>query len=71
MVSIIGLGGWNIGAVKDHKEAVSIMHMAIDEGVNFFDNCWDYHDGHSEELIGRALAGGGRRDEVFLMNYVS
>ena len=42
------------------------MHAAIDEGLTFFDNCWDYHDGGSEEIMGRALAD-GRRDKVFLM----
>ncbi len=47
-VSIICLGGWHIGAVPDEKEAIRIMHAAIDEGINFFDNAWDYHDGVSE-----------------------
>lgn len=69
-VCIIGLGGWDIGNVKDHDEAVTIMHEAIDEGLTFFDNCWDYHDGHSEKIMGRALATGGRRDKVFLMSKV-
>jgi aryl-alcohol dehydrogenase-like predicted oxidoreductase len=67
MVSIIGLGGWHIGSVKDDNEAIRIMHSAIDEGVNFFDNAWDYHDGRSEEIMGRALAASGRRKQVFLM----
>lgn len=66
-VSIIALGGWHIGAVKDDNEAIRIMHTAIDEGLTFFDNAWDYHDGRSEELMGRALAQGGRRKKVFLM----
>jgi uncharacterized protein len=66
-VSIICLGGWHIGAVKDEKEAIRIMHAAIDEGVNFFDNAWDYHDGRSEEVMGKALAMDGRRNKVFLM----
>ena len=43
------------------------MHRALDEGITFFDNAWDYHDGRSEELMGRALAMDGRRDKVFLM----
>ena len=43
------------------------MHAAVDEGMTFFDNCWDYHDGESEEVMGEALAEGGRRDKVFLM----
>ena len=42
------------------------MHAAVDEGLTFFDNCWDYHDGGAEEIMGRALAD-GRRDKVFLM----
>src|SRR3954453_7791030 len=71
-VSIICLGGWHIGDVKDKDEAVRIQHAAIDEGVNFFDNCWDYHDGGSEEIMGRALAedGGKWRKKVFLMTKV-
>ena len=66
-VSVVCLGGWHIGAVKDDNEAVRIMHAAIDEGINFFDNAWDYHDGHSEEVMGKALAMDGRRNKVFLM----
>ena len=65
-VSILCLGGWHIGAVEDPSEAIRMMHYAIDQGLTFFDNCWDYHDGGSEEVMGRALAD-GRRDEVFLM----
>ena len=66
-VSILGLGGWHIGSIKDDNEAIRIMHAAIDEGLTFFDNAWDYHDGRSEELMGRALAMDGRRNQVFLM----
>jgi uncharacterized protein len=65
-VSILCLGGWHIGSIKDPAEAIRIMHAAVDQGLTFFDNCWDYHDGGSEEVMGRALAG-GRRDKVFLM----
>lgn len=64
-VSILCLGGWHIGSVKDDNEAIRIMHSAIDEGLTFFDNAWDYHDGHSEEVMGKGLA--GKRDKVFLM----
>jgi predicted aldo/keto reductase-like oxidoreductase len=53
--------------VKDDGESIKIMHAAIDEGLTFFDNAWDYHDGHSEEVMGKALADGGRRQRVFLM----
>lgn len=66
-VSIIGLGGWHLGAVKDEKDAIRIVHAAIDEGVTFFDNAWDYQDGHAEEVMGKALAMDKRRDRVFLM----
>jgi predicted aldo/keto reductase-like oxidoreductase len=67
-VSIICLGGWHIGqpAIGD-AEAIRIMHTAIDEGVTFFDNAWDYHEGRSEDIMGQALASGGRRQKVFLM----
>ena len=66
-VSILCLGGWHIGAVKEDKEAIRIMHAAIDEGLTFFDNAWDYHDGHSEEIMGTALKMDNRRNKVFLM----
>jgi predicted aldo/keto reductase-like oxidoreductase len=66
-VSILCLGGWHIGAVKDKDEAVKIMHAAIDEGITFFDNAWDYHDGGSEEIMGKALAMDAKRKKVFLM----
>ncbi|HEY8504706.1 MAG TPA: aldo/keto reductase [Gemmataceae bacterium] len=66
-VSILCLGGWHIGSVRDEAEAIKIMHAAIDEGLTFFDNAWDYHDGRSEEVMGKALAQGGKRDKVFLM----
>jgi predicted aldo/keto reductase-like oxidoreductase len=66
-VSILGLGGWHIGAIKDEAEAIRIMHSAIDEGLTFFDNSWCYHDGHAEEVMGKALATGDRRERVFLM----
>jgi aryl-alcohol dehydrogenase-like predicted oxidoreductase len=66
-VSCLGLGGWHIGSVKSEKEAIGIMHHAIDEGLTFFDNAWDYHDGHSEEVMGLALADPAKRKQVFLM----
>ncbi|OHB81919.1 MAG: hypothetical protein A2W31_05460 [Planctomycetes bacterium RBG_16_64_10] len=68
-VSIVGLGGYHIG-IPDKKQAIAIMHEAIDEGMTFFDNSWDYHDGGSEEVMGAALATGGRRQKVFLMTKV-
>src|SRR3954451_16526144 len=66
-VSIVALGGLHIGAVKNEAEEIRIMHAAIDEGINFFDNAWDYHDGGSETIMGRALAMDGKRKQVFLM----
>jgi aryl-alcohol dehydrogenase-like predicted oxidoreductase len=68
MVSIIGLGGHHLGQVKTVTEAVRIVHTAIDAGVNFLDNAWEYHEGESEKLMGRAIA--DRRDRVFLMTKV-
>ncbi|MFZ5831098.1 MAG: aldo/keto reductase [Planctomycetota bacterium] len=68
-VTIICLGGWDIGTCEE-AEAISIMHEAIDEGLTFFDNCWDYHKGGSEEKMGKALAQGSKRDKVFLMTKV-
>jgi uncharacterized protein len=65
-VSIVGLGGWHLGAI-DPQLAIDLMHEAIDSGMTFFDNAWDYHDGGSEEVMGRALASNGWRDKVFLM----
>src|SRR2546425_9995691 len=66
-VSILCLGGWHIGAVQDPRDALRVMHAAIDQGITFFDNAWDYHDGGSEEIMGRALTMDGRRKKVFLM----
>lgn len=65
MVSILGLGGYHLGLVKTVTEALRIVHAAIDAGVNFLDNAWEYHDGESERRMGRAIK--GRRDRVFLM----
>jgi aryl-alcohol dehydrogenase-like predicted oxidoreductase len=66
-VSMIGIGGYHIGMPREDKEATRIIHAAIDHGVTFMDNCWDYHDGKSEQRMGAALAEGGRRQKVFLM----
>ena len=69
-VSIVGLGGWHIGAASSRGEAISIMHQAIDSGMTFFDNAWEYHQGKSEEWMGGALDTSSRRDKVFLMTKV-
>jgi aryl-alcohol dehydrogenase-like predicted oxidoreductase len=68
-VSAIGLGGHHIGRQKDEKESIRIIHAAIDHGITFMDNCWDYHNGGSEERMGKALRG-GYRDKVFLMTKI-
>jgi predicted aldo/keto reductase-like oxidoreductase len=68
MVSIMGIGGYHLGKTKTVAEAVRIVHEAIDAGVNFFDNAWEYHEGESERRMGRAIA--DRRDSVFLMTKV-
>jgi uncharacterized protein len=67
-VSVIGIGGYSLGDAPSLKEAIAIVHEAIDAGINFFDNAWEYHDGKSEEWMGQALK--GRRDKVFLMTKV-
>ncbi len=65
-VSIVGVGGYHIGLAKDDAEATRIVRTALDRGINFLDNCWDYNDGKSEERMGRALKD-GYRDKAFLM----
>ena len=64
-VSALGLGGFHLGEVGTAKEATQVVHAAIEAGVTFFDNAWEYHEGKSEERLGKALE--GRRGEVFLM----
>ena len=68
-VSAIGLGGHHLGDADSVNEAMNIVHEAIDTGITFFDNCWEYHNGKSEDWLGRALDG-GRRDKVVLMTKV-
>ena len=65
-VSAIGLGGYHIGVPQDASEGIRIVRSAIDKGITFMDNCWDYHDGESERRMGQALRDGYRR-KVFLM----
>src|SRR5262249_49489808 len=52
------------------SDSLRLIQRAVDEGITFMDNCWDYHDGGAEERMGKALAEGGRRDKVFLMTKV-
>lgn len=68
MVSAIGLGGFHIGKGRlSDAEAVKLIHAAVDRGITFLDNCWDYNEGRSEIRMGVALKG-GYRDKVFLMS---
>ncbi len=69
MISAIGLGGFHLGknAVSD-DEATRLVHQAVDRGITFVDNCWDYNQGRSELRVGVALDQGGYRDRVFLMS---
>ena len=67
-VSAIGLGGFHLGAVRDQATANDIVARAIDAGINFFDNAWEYHDGLSEVRLGDALR--GKRDQAIVMTKV-
>ncbi len=66
MVSMIGLGGFHIGKPKDEKVGIRLVRDAVDAGINFLDNCWDYNEGESELRMGKALRD-GYRQKVFLM----
>ena len=67
-VSIIGIGGFHIGSAESLDVATKMVNTALDAGVNFFDNAWEYHEGKSEEWLGEAL--GTRRKEAVLMTKV-
>src|SRR5438093_9564080 len=68
-VSLIGLGGHHIGRPSDEQEGIRIVRRAIDHGITFMDNSWDYHDGGSEIRMGKALRD-GYRNKVFLMTKI-
>jgi uncharacterized protein len=68
-VSALGLGGYHLGQVGTQRDIDQIVHAAIDAGVTFMDNAWEYHDGRSEEVMGKALRDGWR-DRTFLMTKV-
>ncbi len=67
-VSILGLGGFHLGSAENQEAAKAIVEQALDAGINFFDNAWEYHDGQSEEWLGSAL--GRRRNEAIVMTKV-
>lgn len=67
-VAALGFGGYHLGTIKDESEAIRLTQAAIDVGITFLDNAWEYHDGRSEELMGKAIK--DRRAQVFLMSKV-
>jgi len=68
-VPILGLGGYHVGTIKDERQAIRLVREAIDLGITFLDNAWEYHHGRSEEIVGKALQG-GYRQKAFLMTKV-
>ncbi len=67
-VSIIGVGGYHLGTVAGQQEVNNMVAKALDHGINFFDNAWEYHEGMSEERVGTALK--GKRDQAIVMTKV-
>ena len=68
-VSAIGMGGYHIGKQRDPDESIRLLRSAIDRGITFMDNCWDYNGGISEVRMGQALRD-GYRQKVFLMTKI-
>lgn len=68
-VSMVGLGGFHIGMQADEQQSIRIIRTALDNGMNFLDNCWDYNDGQSEIRMGKALRD-GYRQKAFLMTKI-
>jgi len=68
-VSLIGLGGYHIGKQADENESIQLIRSAIDQGISFMDNCWDYNGGQSEVRMGKALRD-GYREKAFLMTKI-
>jgi len=69
-VSAIGFGGYHLGLIRDESEAIRLLQAAIDAGIAFLDNAWEYNEHVSEERMGKGLADGKLRDDVFLMTKV-
>src|SRR5450755_3221510 len=67
-ISALGFGGHHLGDAEDEDTAIRLVHDAVEGGVTFFDNCWEYHRGKSEDWMGKGLK--GIRDRVFLMTKV-
>jgi uncharacterized protein len=67
-ISALGLGGHHLGGAKDEKTAIEIVHRALDGGITFYDNAWEYYRGKTESWLGFGLK--GRRDKAFIMTKV-
>ena len=67
-VSILGMGGYHLGTAPSQTEVNNMVAKALDHGINFFDNAWEYHEGLSEERVGTALK--GKRDQAIVMTKV-
>ena len=67
-ISALGFGGHHLGDAPDVATAIRIVQEAVDSGITFFDNCWEYHRGKTEDWMGQGPE--GRRDKVFLMTKV-
>ena len=68
-ISAVGLGGYHAGTPREEQDSIRLIRSAIDRGITFMDNCWDYLEGKSEIRMGKAL-GDGYRDKVFLMTKI-
>ncbi len=71
-VSAIGMGGYHLAKHKEttQDDAIKLVHAALDGGITFFDNCWDYNDGLSEVRLGWAMRDGNHRNDLFLMTKI-
>ncbi len=70
-VSVIGLGGSHLGQAQVAEDlAIKLIHEALDRGINFLDNSWDYNEGRSEERVGKALSQSGYRQKAFVMTKI-
>src|SRR5271165_1327227 len=66
-VTMIGLGGFHAAVPEPESASLRLIQRAVDEGITFLDNAWDYMDGKAEDRMGKAISQGGRRDKIFLM----
>ena len=70
MVSFVGMGGFHLGKTSSEAEAIRLIHEAIDRGITFMDNSWDYNLGESELRAGKAYKEGNYRDKIFQMTKI-